>query len=374
MKKLVFLTLATTLALSTVVLADTETPVVTSSTVTTTSNGTATAVNPIAVIDRDTMEILDPARTSAEALGYDVSWIAETKTVIFTKGEDVFEATIGDRNYVYNGEVFLEASAPKIAKDTAYVSPRFINAITPYDNSPQIQDPTGSENSNIDPNYDVDVDIDPNYDVDVNIDPNYDVDVIDNGQQIEDKIAAAGLSPQAEEVLFSTVNEDMNTFKISNETILAEYRDAYLETGGSLEDYVQPSTEVGYNIVGISDNYVSFQVYSFVAVGSSNQTDKYYTIDKETGDFLTLEDVYGDDYNTFVKNSIKSQISVQQAQDPEEYSFYFQDSIDDLVIDEDTNFYINDNSQLVVVLPKYAIAPGVYGALEFTITNYTALN
>lgn len=354
MKKLIVLSICTSMLMSTMAFAN-ETAVTTDENVTAVppiaiiDNGdnatgiinevNAVAVPPLAVVDRDTLEILVPARAAAEALGYTVTWDQELQTATFTKGEDIFNATIGSTEYVYNGEVVLTASAPKLVKGTTYVSPQFINLITPYDGKPEIQDPTGAGDTITTP-------------------------------PVEDIIASLGLSDATIENIFATilpVREELNN-KI--DSAIEEYKDAYLATGGTEEDYKEPSHQVGIKFVDGTDQYFSVDVYGYMAVGSSNSEDHYFTFDKETGNTVTLEDIYGDDYATFIKNRIVEIATEQELVDPDNYD-YFQDAFDSLEITNDTNFYINSDNQLVIVLPKYSVEPGSFGSPEFIITNYS---
>ena len=45
------------------------------------------------------------------------------------------------------------------------------------------------------------------------------------------------------------------------------------------------------------------------------------------------------------------------------------DEVEQLQINEDQMFYINENKQLVVVFGKYEIAPGYMGLPEFVIAD-----
>lgn len=296
-----------------------------------------TAEVPLAIVDRDTLEILQPVRESAETFGYDIAWDQASKTITLTKGGDVFNATIGKTEYIFDGDVVLEASAPQLVNGTTYVSPKFISLITPYDGQPDIQDPTGSTDGNENTN---------------NITP------------IEDPIAAAGLSDQVVEAIYSVVNTEKAEMNKKIDTSIEEYKQNYLANGGSEEDYIEPEHKVGAKFVNFTDDYFCVNVYGYSVGTSFGRMDRCMTFDKKTGELVTLEDIYGDDYDTYVKKSILSTVEANQ----DDYN-YDQQDLDGLEITNDTSFYINSKNQLVVVLPSNSTESNSY---QFIITNYSS--
>lgn len=172
MKKFIALSIATTMLISTSVFAEeitltnievtpieateAEDVLVTTTSVTIeTTSGTSIEVItpevPVEVIAEPTMidvatgELMLPARTTAEELGYEVEWNAVEKSITFTKGEDVFKTTVGSDEFLYNGKVILTAPATKIVDSKSYIPGSFVNAMTPATDLPQVQDPTGHD-------------------------------------------------------------------------------------------------------------------------------------------------------------------------------------------------------------------------------------
>lgn len=82
----------------------------------------------------------------------------------------------------------------------------------------------------------------------------------------------------------------------------------------------------------------------------------------ETGKWVTLRDILGDDYAQIVRCSILDQIEQKRIEDEAEY---WPDKWKG--IDDETKFYINQEHNPVVVLEKYEIAPGSEGQLTFEI-------
>ncbi len=134
MKKLITLSLVMAMAVPTLALANSPVPPTTPVTLPAivTSGGaitSSTAVTPIISIDRDTLEEIVPARATAEALGYEVVWNANEKSVLFIKGDEIFKATSGSNIYSHNGESFQLETATTIIEGTSYVPVSFVELL-----------------------------------------------------------------------------------------------------------------------------------------------------------------------------------------------------------------------------------------------------
>ena len=89
-----------------------------------------------------------------------------------------------------------------------------------------------------------------------------------------------------------------------------------------------------------------------------------YNIDLESGRVITLRDWFGPDYRQIVAERIEAAIA---GWSDEQRSLLWEDlSVIDL-ISEDTDFYLNQDGQTVVVFEKYEAACGAAGNLEFMI-------
>lgn len=94
--------------------------------------------------------------------------------------------------------------------------------------------------------------------------------------------------------------------------------------------------------------------------------DLYYNIDLDSGGIITLKDWFGPDYRRIVSESIETTIA---GWSDEQRGILWEDlSVIDL-ISEDTNFYFNQDGQIVIVIEKYEAAYGAAGNLEFTIQS-----
>lgn len=177
MKKLIALSIATTIALSTAVFADeititevkvipveateAEDAIISTISVTVeaeeateeateteeeaeiTSDSAIEVEATLPIIDKATGELMLPAREEAEKLGYQVLWNANEKSITFTKDDEVFKTTVGSDEFLYNGKVILEAPATIIVESKSYIPGSFVNAM-----SPRVELPFSTESAN----------------------------------------------------------------------------------------------------------------------------------------------------------------------------------------------------------------------------------
>ena len=164
------------------------------------------------------------------------------------------------------------------------------------------------------------------------------------------------------------INEDIYTFceqyAKEAEGRAKEYRQAFLDTGGTQEEWAEHeiSIKVWYEVKAQTARYLSLTVKGAESWTSAYSEERYYNLDMETGKWVTLRDILGDDYAQIVRCSILDQIEQKRIEDEVEY---WPDKWKG--IDDETKFYINQEHNPVVVLEKYEIAPGSEGQLTFEI-------
>ena len=147
-----------------------------------------------------------------------------------------------------------------------------------------------------------------------------------------------------------------------------EYREAFLATGGTQEEWEAHHIEitVDYEIKSQTEDFLSFTVNCYENWNSGSNETRYYNIDIQSEKIITLEDILGEDYVDAVNTSIQTQIQERMADGevfwtPEEGGF--------TGISEDTKFYMNQAGNPVIVFGKYEMAPGSSGEVEFEITK-----
>ena len=170
--------------------------------------------------------------------------------------------------------------------------------------------------------------------------------------------AVANLSEDGVEA----VNQDMEA---TVEELIRQFEDTLSEEG-------YHGLHVSQEVVTDNDRYYTVKLSVLETEASGYEHNQFYTIDKQTGNVVTLEDLFaeGSDYISAISENIKTQMKEQMAAD--EGVIYFLDG-DDMPefnfqgITEQTNFYFNEKGELVIAFDEYEVAPGSMGAPEFVI-------
>lgn len=145
-----------------------------------------------------------------------------------------------------------------------------------------------------------------------------------------------------------------------------KYRTAFLETGGTLEEWAAHNIKikVDYEIKQQDDAYLSFVVRGYESWSNAYNESRYYNLDLLTGKEVTLKDLLGDDYEALANDSIRQQIAEREQAGE---SFFAEDAGGFTGISYNTKFYINTNHNPVIVFDKFEIANGAAGEIEFEI-------
>lgn len=166
----------------------------------------------------------------------------------------------------------------------------------------------------------------------------------------------------------------INTVVTEAEKRAEEYRQAFLATGGSEDEWHPLEIYVDYEVKCNTNNILSFVITKSESYASVYTEKYYYNIDMETGKELELSDLLGPDYINTTNEIIRQQIEERISSD--ENAMFFGYCEDDDFIDmkfktisDDTKFYVNDKEQAVIVFDKYEIAPGYMGFVEFVIAS-----
>lgn len=143
----------------------------------------------------------------------------------------------------------------------------------------------------------------------------------------------------------------------------------YLENGGDEDEYMIPEINIDYRLHCNNGSVVSFVLIKSETQASYYEEQYYYNIDLETGKELTLRDLLGPNYKEVVRQRVRQQIEERKEKDPDAY-FYSEEELASFGMTlDDPGFYLNEKGNVVVVYPKYEIAPGYMGIQEFEITQ-----
>lgn len=147
--------------------------------------------------------------------------------------------------------------------------------------------------------------------------------------------------------------------------LVAEYKDAFLSTGGTEKEWEQHDNRVtvSYEIKTQSRDRVSFVVNTNCSVGGAYRKSYFYNLDIARDKKLTLRELLGKNWVKYCNASIKKQMA--ESRDP---SVYFDKRMGGFTtVDRNTDFYLNEKGNPVVVFPRATVAIGAMGQVEFEI-------
>lgn len=155
---------------------------------------------------------------------------------------------------------------------------------------------------------------------------------------------------------------------------IAEYKQAFLETGGTEEEWAERSIDVNvdYEVMYQSDTTLSLQIDAWISWFNFEEERHFYNIDLVTGKELSLIDLFGEDAYEYAEECVLEQMNERIKADPENVLFWGvneeEDMGDEFIgVNEDTLFYINTDGDVVISYNKYDVAPGYMGIQEFVI-------
>ncbi len=163
------------------------------------------------------------------------------------------------------------------------------------------------------------------------------------------------------------IQERVDAKIAEGEEIIAQYKEAFLATGGTEEQWAEKDNTVSvtYDIKSQTDTTVSFVVDSYVSIANAYQEQVYYNLDLAENREITLADLLGENWVEICNESIRTQMA--ESEDPS--VFFSEETGGFTTVDETTSFYINEAGNPVVVFPQYTVAVGAMGNVEFEISK-----
>ena len=136
---------------------------------------------------------------------------------------------------------------------------------------------------------------------------------------------------------------------------------------GGYSDY-----EVTYDVVTNSDRWFTLKLTLCQIMGSGSVEYRFYHIDKQTGQVVTLGDLLDQAQLDAVSQEIKDQMRSRMEEDPDQIYWLEYEDIPDwnfTGINGEQNFYFDEAGRLVIAFNEYEVAPGSMGCPEFTIPS-----
>lgn len=126
-----------------------------------------------------------------------------------------------------------------------------------------------------------------------------------------------------------------------------------------------------YKVVTDTDKYLCLRIDTTLVMASGTEYTKVFTIDKTTGNIISLSDLFKDkpEMLTAISDNIKEQMKEQMAADSSVTYFIDSDTPkwDFKELKGDESFYFNEKGELVITFDETEVAPAYMGAVEFTI-------
>ncbi len=147
---------------------------------------------------------------------------------------------------------------------------------------------------------------------------------------------------------------------------VAQYKDAFLATGGTEKEFADKDIQVyvDYDVKSETKDQVSFVLKAYNNMVSADYIYECFNVDLKDNSEITLEELLGPDYINIANESIKEQIAADDS------GLYFDEDMGGFTtITPETNFYINEAGNPVIVFQKYEIAAGAAGMPEFEIVK-----
>ena len=130
--------------------------------------------------------------------------------------------------------------------------------------------------------------------------------------------------------------------------------------------------EITYDVVTDSDRWFTLKLTLLQIMGSGSEEYRFYHIDKQTGQVVTLGDLLDQAQLDAVSQEIKAQMRSRMEEDPDQHYWLDDEEIPEwnfTGIDGEQNFYFDEAGRLVIAFNEYEVAPGCMGCPEFTIPS-----
>ncbi|NGP43964.1 anti-sigma-V factor rsiV [Bacillaceae bacterium SIJ1] len=161
------------------------------------------------------------------------------------------------------------------------------------------------------------------------------------------------------------IQQKLDSVLKEQEQLDAEYKKAFIETGGKESEFRKVETTIDYKIGYSDETILSFEIYKHQTLAPAYNENAYYTFNLETGELLTLKDFLGQDFKTIVTEKVTKEMEERMKTNPEDtYDTHFHEISP---IDENHSFYINKEGEIVVTFAKYEVAAGYMGVQEFSV-------
>lgn len=164
------------------------------------------------------------------------------------------------------------------------------------------------------------------------------------------------------------ISEIVANYTLEAEKRIADYKAAFLETGGTEKEWEERNfkVKVDYEVKAQTEDYLSLVLTGDEDWSGAYGIRYYYNLILKTGETLTLESLLGEEYKKVADTRIREEMGKRVSENPD-YMYFSEAEGGFSGITDETNFYINSSGNPVIVFDKYEVAPGFMGRQEFEI-------
>ncbi len=189
----------------------------------------------------------------------------------------------------------------------------------------------------------------------------------DDSGRYEAHVMTPELKAQGDGQLQSSVGQINEEVQAYAQQMIAQFQKEMEQQGGVY------GLDVQYNVVTDTESWFTLQITTLETAASGAQSVRYYNLDKATGAYVKLSDLFKPeaDYVTAISDDIKAQMKARMAEDENQIYFVDTDMPEDdfQQIAADQSFYVNQQGQLVIAFNEYEVAPGYMGCPQFVIDD-----
>lgn len=180
----------------------------------------------------------------------------------------------------------------------------------------------------------------------------------------EDEKQAQTDSPAKQKVQ-KTADEINREIQSITDQLIREFKE-------NLDPDGRQSMQVSSEVIATTEQYFTLKLNCYQGAESGAEWNYFYTIHLETGERLQLKDLFtkDSDYITLISEEIKRQMKDQMAKDENIFYWVEYDDVPEWnfeAITEETQFYLNENEEVVICFNEGDVAPMYMGCVEFTI-------
>lgn len=119
--------------------------------------------------------------------------------------------------------------------------------------------------------------------------------------------------------------------------------------------------KISSEVICASEDYFTLKISCSYVSADGYTEEHYYTIDRNTGERISLSSLFDDEY----EEEIKAQV-IAQMKEAEEGTYFLEDDL--VKINDETQFYINEKGNIVIVFGQGEVGPMSTGIPQFEIS------